>query len=355
LGRRGDGIGIEIGTAVLRGVRLALDVPGRLAAAGEETIAGPGDDALVDALVRLTARLGGLESVPTRLAWFPPDAILFSCDVTGLPPADVHRIAGELDGVNATTSVESGARRWLLAVRWDHARSVRLAGLAGRAGLEVETCEPAPIALARVLHSEPTVTLRVTDDGSGWDAILGDGVPRAAAGRAGSFPRHPDLVADDLRRADLGRLPDDSSQTAGAVRMVIDAMAVDGVRRGGPPPGVALTGDLYPPYPPEDVRSPVRQAVALGAAVAAAGLAGRVRAVEPLTVLVTPRVDDRRPWVVQRLPDQPAPAPPRPSWWRRLLDRIRHRPTRGTAHRSWLQRSTGRITRIFRREQDWPD
>ena len=150
MGRRGDGIGIEIGTAAVRGVRLALDVPGRLAAAGEEPITGPGDDALVDAFVRLTARLGGPEGVPTRLAWFPPDAIILSCDVTGLPPADVHRLAGELDGVTATTSVESGARRWLLAVRWDHERSVRLAGLAGRAGLEVEACEPAPIALARV-------------------------------------------------------------------------------------------------------------------------------------------------------------------------------------------------------------
>jgi hypothetical protein len=322
LGRRGDGIGIEIGSATVRGVRLALDVPGRLAAAGEEAITHSGDDALVDALVRLAARLGAPDGVATRLAWFPPDAVILSCDATGLTPADIHRLAGELDGVTAATSVESGARRWLLAVAWDHERSVRLAGLAGRAGLAVEGCEPAPVALARVLLSQPTITRRVTDRSSGWDAILADGVPRAAAGCGGAFRRHPDLVADELRRADLGRLPDDSSQDASAVRVALDDLAGVRLRGGGHLIGVALTGDLYPPYPPDDVRSPARQGVALGAAVAAAGLAGRVRAVEPLTALATPRTDSPRPWVVERLPDEPAPLPPRPSWWRRLLDRI---------------------------------
>ena len=198
----------------------------------------------------------------------------------------------------------------------------------------MEACEPAPIALARVMLSEPTITRRVTDAGCGWTAILADGVSRAAAGRDGSFRRHPDLVADGLRRVDLGRLPDDPSQDADAARIAVDELVGDRFRRGGGPVGVTLTGDLYPPFPPEDVRSPARQAVALGAAVAAAGLAGRVRAVEPLTALATPRVDDRRPWVVERLPDEPAPAPSRRSWWRR---------------------STDRIARILRREQDWPD
>ncbi len=325
-GRRGDGIGIEIATAALRGVRLDLDVPGRLAVAAEEPITRPGDDALLDAFVRLTARLGGHEGIPTRLAWFPPDAIILTCDATGLMPAEVNRLTGDLDGVTATTSVESGARRWLLAVRWDHERSVRLAGLASSAGLEVEACEPAPIALARVLSSEPTITRRVTDDGCGWDAILADGVPRAAAGSAGSYRRSPDLVADNLRRADLGRLPDDSSQAAGAVRMVIDAMAGDRFQRGGHPAGVALTGDLYPPYPPDDVRSTARQAVALGAAIAAAGLAGRVPR-GPAAHRRGHAADRRPPPLGGRTPARRVGARARAqAWWRRLFDRLRPSP-----------------------------
>ncbi len=157
-------------------------------------------------------------------------------------------------------------------------------------------CEPAPLALAHVMLSEPTITRRVTDAGCGWDAILADGVARATAGRDGSFRRHPNLVADELRRVDLGRLPDDSSQSADAARVAVDELVGDRFRRGGGPVGVALTGDLYPPFPPDDVRSPARQAVALGAAVAAAGLAGRVRARSNRSLRwPRPRADDRRP------------------------------------------------------------
>ena len=155
--RRGDGVGIEIGATALRGVRLAHDAAGRVAAAAEETVARPDDDAIVDALVRLAARLAVPPGVAVRLAWFPPDGYLHAVDVTGRPDlVAVTRELGEA-GLTAATLVEAGARRWLVAVRWDPARAAQLAAMGERAGLVVDACEPAPLAVARLLPAAPAV------------------------------------------------------------------------------------------------------------------------------------------------------------------------------------------------------
>jgi hypothetical protein len=89
--------------------------------------------------------------------------------------------------------------------------------------------------------------------------------------------------------------------------------------------GLVLTGDPYPAYDRDDPRSASRQCVALGAAVAAAGLTGRVREVEPYVARPSSGAAPRRPWVVERLPDDAGPPPRRAPWWRRLLDRLRGR------------------------------
>ena len=58
--RRGDGVGIEFTSRLVRGVRLRADQEGRVAAAAEVAIRATDDDqAVVDALVRLRAELGG--------------------------------------------------------------------------------------------------------------------------------------------------------------------------------------------------------------------------------------------------------------------------------------------------------
>ena len=157
---RGDGIGIEVTADELRGVRLAHDVPGRLADAAAETVSGGGDDALVDAFVRLGDRLGASSETPVHVAWFPVDGRILSVDATGRPPAEVRRTVTAIDGVTATTVVDAGARRWALVIGWDHERSGRLAALAGRAGLSVAACEPSPMALARLLPTAPTLARR---------------------------------------------------------------------------------------------------------------------------------------------------------------------------------------------------
>ena len=66
--------------------------------------------------------------------------------------------------------------------------------------------------------------------------------------------------------------------------------------------GLSLVGDTYPEFPDTHPAWGPRLAGALGSAVAAAGLAGRVHQVQPL---VAPHAfsDDGGVWVIERIGD----------------------------------------------------
>jgi hypothetical protein len=72
--------------------------------------------------------------------------------------------------------------------------------------------------------------------------------------------------------------------------------------------GLSLVGDTYPEFPDTHPAWGPRLAGALGAAVAAAGLAGRVHQVQPL---VAPHAfsDDGGVWVIERIGEVAPPAP----------------------------------------------
>ena len=74
-----------------------------------------------------------------------------------------------------------------------------------------------------------------------------------------------------------------------------------------------LVGSPYPPYPEHDLRAAQRQAVALGAAVGAAGLAGPLRPVDMM--LTSGAVDEQfdRPWAIEALSPLPDIEPTGPS------------------------------------------
>ena len=130
-----------------------------------------------------------------------------------------------------------------------------------------------------------------------------------------------ELSADQLAR--LGRVgPGDADRMAALLDEVAGATLA---RRSVPPPTLLLTGDAYPTFAPDHEWSAARQGVALGAAVAAAGLTGRVHAVEPLVATGPTGGGPHRPWVVERLPDDPPVAERRAPWWRRLLHRLGRR------------------------------
>ena len=95
--RRGDGVGFEITTNVVRGVRLAHDAAGRIAAVTEIPIATFDDDVRVyDALVRARGQLGNHE-IPTRVSWFPTRSTLQRLDVTGLTGPELNSLRTDLE------------------------------------------------------------------------------------------------------------------------------------------------------------------------------------------------------------------------------------------------------------------
>lgn len=324
--RRGDGIGLELTSTVIRGVRLATDEPGRVAAAAEAPIHRPDDDgAIVDALVRVNGQLGQ-EPVPARVGWFPNRCTMQRRDATGLTGPELNamrRHLVETAGVTSTMLVEIDARRWMLALRWDHHTAGRLEQLVERAGFVDVTVEPAPVALARVLGGNAVVARRDAADDQSWTVILDGYVPIAAASVASAQHPYPDLIVTSSAHG-LHQLDDvlGGTELADVVDIVAsDAIAAFG-RRGELNLGLTVSSrEPYPPFPAHDLRAPQRQAVALGAAVGAAGLAGRLRPVDVLSPTTTSS-EIRRPWAIERVVDLPerdlAPRRPRPRpRWRR--------------------------------------
>ena len=200
--RRGDGIGLEITTSVVRGVRLDPDEPGRVAAAAEAPISRFDDEAAVlDALVRVHGQLGQAarnRTTITRAAWFPVGSTMQRIDATGSTGPELNAMRHELaerTGITSTMLVEVEARRWMLVLRWDHIAAGRLERLLERAGFVDASVEPAPVAFGRVVGITTPVARRDAVERS----VVGGPVRRRRADRGDQrapgiarVPRHRD-------------------------------------------------------------------------------------------------------------------------------------------------------------------
>ncbi len=308
---RGDGVGIEIADSVVRGVRLRHDVNGRLSAAAEFPVNLSDDNSTLDALVLLRAELGDPDE-PARVATFPDGAMLQRIDITGQPGPYLNELRSKLDrlhGINSTVVIEDGPRRWLLLIRWDAAGVRRIEDLAERAGFIDVTIEPSPLALARVAGPHATFLRRLVAQGDAHRMIVKNRLPVAAIGTSAPGRSHPDL---DISSIEIAMAYFEDFMTDPALGEVIDRIdervaSEPPAADGSAPLALELVDVAYPPFPPHDQRSAQRQAVALGAAVGAAGLAGPLRPVD--MIISTVAVDDQfdRPWAVEELsalPDQ---------------------------------------------------
>ena len=304
---RGDGVGLEVTDSVVRGIRLAGDIDGRIAAAAELSIRLHDDDAAVDALVRLRAELGTPVS-PTRLATFPRNAMIQRIDITGRSGPDLNAVRSKLHRLNdidSTVVVDDGPRRWLLLIRWDAPAMRRLEDLAERAGFVDVTVEPSPLATARITGADARHITRLVAPGDAHHAIVSNRLPVCALTIDATGTAAPDLFIShvDVTLALFDDFIDDArlAETMGRVRERADA---ERLRDQQPAEDLELdlVGIPYPPFPDSDQRSPRRQAVALGAAVGAAGLAGPMRPVDMVTTGMS--VDDRfdRPWAIETIP-----------------------------------------------------
>jgi hypothetical protein len=302
--RRGEGVGIEVTGEVLRGVRLDPDDPDLLLAAEVAVRGGRDDAAVVDALVRLHAELR-TPTLPTRLAVFPAASALQRLDVTGLDGSGLNALRHELDRDLAITSsvlLDDGPRRWLMAVSWDGRRVRRLEELAERAGFADVSVDPSPIALARVLPTSTTLARRTASGTEAFEVVLDQGFAVAAAGVDTVGRSHPALEPS-TRPVSVGLFDElVDPDTLAAQLQRVTAPAFPDERR--EPPQLVAGGRSHPDFPTHDVRSADRLCAALGAAVGAAGLAGRLRPVDML-LPPTPVIEEsERPWAIERVSPQ---------------------------------------------------
>ena len=304
---RGDGIGIEVTPGVLRGVRLDATEPGRLVAAAEVAVANRFDDrALVNALVRLRAELGDAR-VPTRVAMFPPGSTLSRVDATGLTGVDLNALRSDLAATRRASSsvlLDDGPRRWLVGVCWDDTEIRRIEELTERAGFIDVAVDPSPLALARVVGGEITHVRRDAGTDQSFGVLTSQGVAVAASALESVGRTTPGLACSNATMS-VGWFDDiDEPQelVAQVHQLLEDAPPVEC--------GLTLAGVAYPDFPPPDLRAPQRQCVALGAAVGAAGLAGRLRPVDMLLPVASTANELERPWAIERVSNLPSPQQP---------------------------------------------
>ena len=306
---RGNGVGLEITGRLIRGVVLGAGEPGRLVAAAEVGLESQQDDrAILDSLVRLRIELGE-PSASTRVGLFPPRSTLERRDVTGFTGAELNHQRSELAAhrsLSSTVLVDEGPRRWLLAVHWDEAFVRRWEELIERAGFTDVTVEPSPQALSRVVPTGATRVRRNAARDESFEMIVSGRNPVAAAAVDSIGQRPPSLSSGFQPVADTWFEGfDEPADLVAEIRNLVEADIDD-----QHPSDLDLAGTPYPAYPPHDLRAPERQCVALGAALGAAGLAGRLRPVDMVLPPVSAARDIERPWAVERLsslPDTPEP------------------------------------------------
>jgi hypothetical protein len=278
-----------------------------MVAAAEVAIANRFDDrAMVDALLRLRAELGDAR-VPTRVAMFPAGSTLSRVDATGLTGVDLNALRGELAASRGATSsvlVDEGPRRWLVGVSWDDTEIRRIEELTERAGFIDVAIDPSPLALVRVVAGEITHVRRDAAPDQSFGALTSQGVVVAASALDSVGRMTPGLACSDAALS-VGWFDDvdEPQELAAQVHLLLeDARPVEC--------GLTLADVAYPDFPPHDLRAPQRQCVALGAAVGAAGLAGRLRPVDMLLPMASTSNQLERPWAIERLSNLPSPQQP---------------------------------------------
>lgn len=302
-----SGVGIEIAGSVIRGVVIGHDVDGHLSSAAEFPINLSNDEAALDAFVLLRAELGEPDA-PTRIAMFPPGAMLQRSDVTGRSGPELNELRSTLDlqqSISSTVVIDDGPRRWLLLIRWDDELARLIEDIAERAGFVDATVEPSPMAMARVTDAATSYLRRLVTQGDSHHAVISNRVPVAALAVSTTGRRHPDFdVSSEPTMVERFDQLMSDVDLGGALNHVMSTALRDDIDTARPT--IDIAGEAYPSYPAHDLRSTQRQVVALGAAVGAAGLAGPLRPVDTLVATAGGLGDQYdRPWAIEAVSPLP--------------------------------------------------
>lgn len=309
--RRGDGVGIEVLPDEIRAVRLQQDVPGRVAAIAVEPC-DTRSDAAVDVALRALHRKVAADGLPTRIALWPAGSQLQSIDITGWEPIFLRAHRNMLDDVAATVELAVGPRRWLSHIRWDAGSAQRIIRLAIDVGFSVQAVDPSPLAVARVVDPTQVAVHAGRDPNNPWSAIVLDRVVLVAI--ASPESRYRRDVGDLAVVANSGNVEEVRSRLSSVVRLptIVGDIRFDPSARRLP---LVLGTEPYPEYAAADPVYGPTIAVALGAAFAAAGLAGRVQTMVP-TNSQRGLSDAEAVWVVEPLAAEPTDTHTRPRRWR---------------------------------------
>ena len=275
--RRGDGVGIEVLPDEIRAVRLQQDVPGRVAAIAVERC-DTRSDAAVDLALRALHRQVGADGLPTRIALWPAGSQMQSIDITGWEPIFLRAHRNMLDDVAATVELAVGPRRWLSHIRWDSGSAQRINRLAIDVGFAVQAVDPSPLAIARVVEPSQVALHVARDSTNPWSAVVLERVVLVAIAAPDSRNRRD--VGDLAVVANSSNVEELRSRLTSAIRLptIAGDVRLDPSARRLP---LTLGTEPYPDFAPSDPAYGPTIAAALGAAFAAAGLAGRVQTMVP--------------------------------------------------------------------------
>jgi hypothetical protein len=151
-----------------------------------------------------------------------------------------------------------------------------------------------------VLGEQTTHVRRDAGPDQSFGAITSNGVVVAAAS-FDSIARMAPAISCSNSEVSIGWFDDIAEPTelvAELRRLLDDAPPVECL--------IELASTPYPGFPSHDVRASQRQCVALGAAVGAAGLAGRLRPVDISMPDASTSSEHERPWAIERVSDLPA-------------------------------------------------
>jgi hypothetical protein len=200
--------------------------------------------------------------------------------------------------------VDDGPRRWLVGVSWDDAAIRRLEELLERAGFVDVAIDPSPLALTRTLEATITHVRRDAARDQSFGAVMHRGVVVAAAALESIGRPTPGIACSDADVA-AGWFDDvtEPLELVSEIHRMLDEARPVALE-------LWLAGMPYPDFPPHDLRAPQRQCVALGAALGAAGLAGRLRPVDMALPMVSSSADIERPWAIERVSNLPPRSEP---------------------------------------------
>lgn len=318
-----SGVGIELCSNLLRGVTLDPGGNGVRHAAEVALTAHGNDQMLLDAMIRLRADLGA-DMLPARLATFPSGSWMRRIDVTGRTGPELNALRTDIDRrfrAASTLLVDDGPRRWFQVIHWPDAGIRRIEIIAERAGFVEVAVEPSPVALGRSLDRSISIATRYANVDEAFATGLSHGIPVAAVSLDATGHLHPDL---QLSQSDFSPELFDELVRGDAVAEQIDILrtrstACDPDSDDG---HLRIDGDLIAHFPPHDLRSTARQCVAIGAAIGATGLAGRIRPVDIITDAPAQTPLHRRPWVVEQIPTVEPAASAGPNAARRTFAKV---------------------------------